>query len=238
MYTNPRARTRQRPGPSGAAAISAATAPTAIPICGQSCVLPGSTDSKESACNAGDLRSIPGLGRPPGEGNAYPLQCSGLENSMDCTVQGLQRVGHDRATFTHSLTHSLRCQGFPGGSVAKNLPANAGVAGDSGSIMNQEDLLEREMATHSSIPAWETPWTEEPGGLQPMASQGTGHNLASEHTGTHCVSRAFLSGQVWLSGPWAGASHHHHSSALSAWSPLPAGLDPALYWPHLWSSGG
>ena len=78
--------------------------------------------------------------------------------------------------------------------MAKNLPANAGVAGDSGSIMNQEDLLEREMATHSSIPAWETPWTEEPGGLQPVASQGTGHNLASEHTGTHCVSRAFLSG--------------------------------------------
>ena len=94
------------------------------------------------------------------------------------------------------------------------------------------------MATHSSIPAWETPWTEEPGGLQPTASQGTGHNLASEHTGTHCVSRAFLSGQVWLSGPWAGASHHHHSSVLSAWSPLPAGLDPALYWPHPWSSGG
>ena len=38
---------------------------------------------KESACNAGDLGSIPGLGRSPGEGKGYPLQYSGLENSMD-----------------------------------------------------------------------------------------------------------------------------------------------------------
>ena len=38
---------------------------------------------KESACNAGDLGSVPGLGRSPGEGNGYPLQYSGLENSMD-----------------------------------------------------------------------------------------------------------------------------------------------------------
>ena len=41
---------------------------------------------KESACNAGDLGSIPGLGRSPGEGKGYPLQCSGLENSMVCVV--------------------------------------------------------------------------------------------------------------------------------------------------------
>ena len=44
---------------------------------------PGGSDSKESACNAGDQCSIPGLGRSPGEGNGYPLQCYGLENSMD-----------------------------------------------------------------------------------------------------------------------------------------------------------
>ena len=40
----------------------------------------------ESTCNAGDLGSIPGLGRSPGEGKGYPLQYSGLENSMDCIV--------------------------------------------------------------------------------------------------------------------------------------------------------
>jgi len=39
-----------------------------------------------------------------------------------------------------------------------------------------EDLLEKGMATHSSILAWRNPWTEEPGGLQPMGSQRVGHN--------------------------------------------------------------
>ena len=43
------------------------------------------------ACNAGDLGSIPGLGRSPGEGNSYPLQYSGLENSMDCIVHGVAK---------------------------------------------------------------------------------------------------------------------------------------------------
>ena len=44
---------------------------------------PGGSDGKESACNAGDLGSIPGLGGSPGEGKAYPLQYSFLENSID-----------------------------------------------------------------------------------------------------------------------------------------------------------
>ena len=44
---------------------------------------PGGSAGKESACNAGDLDSSPGLGRSPGEGNDYPQQYSGLENSMD-----------------------------------------------------------------------------------------------------------------------------------------------------------
>ena len=48
----------------------------------------GSSDSKESTYNVGDLGSIPGLGRSPGEGNSYLLQYSGLENSRDYTVHG------------------------------------------------------------------------------------------------------------------------------------------------------
>ena len=44
---------------------------------------PCGSAGKESTCNAGDLGSIPGLERPPGEGKDYPLQCSGLENSME-----------------------------------------------------------------------------------------------------------------------------------------------------------
>ena len=57
--------------------------------------------AKESACNVGDLGSIPGLGRSPGEGKGYPLQYSGLENSVQS--MGSQRVGHDWATFTFTL---------------------------------------------------------------------------------------------------------------------------------------
>ena len=44
---------------------------------------PGGSDGKDSACNAGDVGSIPGSGRSPGEGNGYPLQYSCLENFMD-----------------------------------------------------------------------------------------------------------------------------------------------------------
>ena len=43
----------------------------------------GGSDGKKFACSSADLASIPGLGRSPGEGNGYPLQYSGLENSMD-----------------------------------------------------------------------------------------------------------------------------------------------------------
>ena len=50
--------------------------------------------------------------------------------------------------------------------------------------LGQEDPLEKEMATHSSILAWEIPWTEEPGGLQSMGSQRVGHNLAIEQQAT------------------------------------------------------
>ena len=50
---------------------------------------PCGSAGKESACNAGDLGSIPGLERSPGEGEGYPLQCSGPENSVDCIVDGL-----------------------------------------------------------------------------------------------------------------------------------------------------
>jgi len=47
---------------------------------------PCGSAGKESICNAGDLGSIPGLERSPGEGKGYPLQYSGLENSLDCIV--------------------------------------------------------------------------------------------------------------------------------------------------------
>ena len=51
----------------------------------------GSLADKESTCNVGDLGSILGLGRSPGEGKGYPLQNSGLENSKDCIVHGVAK---------------------------------------------------------------------------------------------------------------------------------------------------
>ena len=63
--------------------------------------------------------------------------------------------------------------GFPGGAVVKSLPAKQETRVQS---LGQEDPLEKAMATHSSILAWEIPWTEEPGGLQFMGSRRVGHN--------------------------------------------------------------
>ena len=52
---------------------------------------PDSSAGKESACNEGNLGLIPGSGRSHGEGNGYPLQHSGLENSTDCIVHGVAK---------------------------------------------------------------------------------------------------------------------------------------------------
>ena len=52
---------------------------------------PCGSAGKESFCNVGDLGSIPGLGRSPEEGKGYPLQYSGLENSMDFIVRGVAK---------------------------------------------------------------------------------------------------------------------------------------------------
>ena len=62
-------------------------------------VFPGGSDSKESTCNAGDLGSIPGLGRSPGEGDGNSLKYSGLENSMQS--MGSQRVRHNFHFHSH-----------------------------------------------------------------------------------------------------------------------------------------
>ena len=61
---------------------------------------------------------------------------------------------------------------YASGSEVKNPPANAGDTGDAGLIPG---VLEEEMATHSSILAWKSPWTGDPGGLKSMGSQRVGH---------------------------------------------------------------
>ena len=76
--------------------------------------IPGGSDGKQSNCNGGDLVSVPGLGRSPGVGNGYPLQYSGLDNSMDrgawqATVHGVAKCRTWLREFNFLL--SLSCNG-------------------------------------------------------------------------------------------------------------------------------
>ena len=72
----------------------------------------GGSDSKESVCNVGDLGSVPGLGRSPGEGNGNPLQYSCLENPVDgeawqATVYGVAKSRTRLSDFTFTFTNNL-----------------------------------------------------------------------------------------------------------------------------------
>ena len=84
--------------------------------------------------------------------------------------------------------NSWHLWGFPGGSDGKEFTCNAG---DLDSILGWEDPLEEGMATHSSILAWSTPWTEEPGGLQFTLSQRVGHDWATKHSTAQLGHTAF-----------------------------------------------
>ena len=109
---------------------------------------PGGSDGKESACNAGDSGSIPGLGRSAGEGNGHPLQYSCLENPMD---------GGAWWATVHGVAKSwTRLSDFP--------------------FTFHFYALEKEMATHSSVLAWRIPGMAEPGGLPSMGSHRVGHD--------------------------------------------------------------
>ena len=110
--------------------------------------IPGGLDGKASACNVGDLGSIPASGRSPGEGNSNPLQYSCLENSMDggawwAAVHGVAKSWTRLSNFTFTFHFHA---------------------------------LEKEMATHSSVLAWRIPGTGEPGGLPSMGSHRVGHD--------------------------------------------------------------
>ena len=66
--------------------------------------VPCGSAGKESACNAEDLGSIPGLGKCPGEGKGYPLWYSGLENSMDCIVHEVAKSQTQLSDFNFHFT--------------------------------------------------------------------------------------------------------------------------------------
>ena len=68
---------------------------------------PGGSVGKEPTCNVGDLGLVPGLGRSPGEGKGYPLQYSGLENSMDCSPWSHKESDMTGATSSFHFTSGL-----------------------------------------------------------------------------------------------------------------------------------
>ena len=72
--------------------------------------------------------------------------------------------------------------GFPGSSVVKNSSA---YAGPQVQLLSLEHSLEEEMATQSSILAWNIPWIEEPGRMRSIGLEGFGHRWVTEHTHTH-----------------------------------------------------
>ena len=102
---------------------------------------------------------------------------------------GLQRVWHDWVN-THSLTvywnaffkvNFYMPWGSPGGSVVKNLTADTRASGNMGLIPGSGRSSEEVNGNLLQYSCWIIPWTEEPGGLQPMGSQRVGHNWARMH---------------------------------------------------------
>ena len=73
------------------------------------------------------------------------------------------------------------------GSDDKESACKAGDPGKQVQSLDWEDPLKKETPTHSSIPAWEIPWTEEPGGLQSAGSQRVGHDRSNTHTHIHNI---------------------------------------------------
>ena len=120
--------------------------------------------SKEFACNVGDLGSIPRSGILPSEGYGYPLQYSCLEKSKD---RGARWVTVCPGVAESDMTNTT----FPWLSWWFRWQRICLQCGRSGfNPWVRKIPGEEEMATHSSILTWETPWTEEPGGLQFMGS--------------------------------------------------------------------
>ena len=98
-------------------------------------------------------------------------------------ISGIQQC--DLVVYTHTHTHTHTHVWLPSGTVLKNLPTRQETQVWS---LGREDPLEKEMATCSRILAWEIPWTEQPGGLQPLGFWRLRPDWANTHTHTHIHS--------------------------------------------------
>ena len=87
---------------------------------------PCGSAGKESACSAGDLGLLPGLGWSPGEGKGYPLQYSGLENSMDCRVHGVANSWTRLRDFHFTKFSEFNCHGWLTQCPFWNVPTDLG----------------------------------------------------------------------------------------------------------------
>ena len=119
-----------------------------------------------------------------------------------------------RISLYYNLWSSICvCVGFPGGSVVNNPPINAG---DADSVLGRKkDPLEKEMATHSNILAWEIPWTREPGRLKSMVSQRVENNLVTKQQ-HFCIYIWYMEKEM--------ATHASILAWKIPWMELPVGL--------------
>ena len=125
-----------------------------------------------------DVASFRGSSKPgikPMTPKAPALQADFLPQSHQGshTIHSIDQIFLHRKTVIVEGMFKTLFKSFPGGSVVKNQPAMQETWVWS---LGQEDTLEKEMATHSSILTWKIPWTEEPGGLQSMGLQRVWHD--------------------------------------------------------------
>ena len=118
---------------------------------------PGGSDGKESTCNARDLGSIPGLGRSPGEGKGYPLEYSGLENSMDCRVHRVSKSQTRLSDFHFHFHVTAEASADPPGS------SGAGTVLQCPALSQEELALLPSAAAAAGQDTWvrQLPWAED-----------------------------------------------------------------------------
>ena len=136
----------------------------------------GGSEVKASTYNAGDLGSIPGLGRSPGEGNGNPLQYSCLENPMNERAWWATVLGVTKSRILTSLSLSAFFIVQLTSLVAQRVKRLPIMQETWVRSLGREDPLEKEMAIHSSTLAWKIPWTDEPDRLQSMRLQTVGRD--------------------------------------------------------------